>query len=240
MIEARHIATAIAALGAGLAAAGSARAGESTFCVTCLEPNRVYACTVATPRNDPGEKALRLYCIARSAAAGGHKNCGAARYDAASCKGVPKRYTYNGPNIPPALQGAIDKRLQKLDAKGEGAAASPQAQQAEPEKPDTLVDITTRTIKSTSEGAGEAVGGAIRGTGRVVGGAAKGTGRAVGTVAKGTGRAVGTVARSTGQVVGGAASYTYNCLVSLFRNCSGSEEPAAEDRRSGEDSEAPR
>jgi hypothetical protein len=235
MAKARYIGIALLALWAWLAmAADVSRADDSTYCITCQNPDRVYACKVQTPKKNPGEKALRLYCIGRLAVEGGHKSCGSARYDAKTCKGKLKRYTYKGPEISPALQSAIEKRLQKKN----NAAQSANQKTAPDEAPkqDTLVDLTSRTLKSTREGAGKAVGGAIRGTGRVVGGAAKGTGRAVGGAARSTGQAVGGAIRSTGQAVGGAAKYTYNCVFSFFRNCSGSDEPAAEE--ASEDSEA--
>jgi len=238
MRVARCIGIAIVALWVWLAMAPTvSRADDETYCITCQNPERVYACTVETPRKNPGEKALRLYCIGRIAVDGGHKSCGAARYVAATCKGTGKRYTYKGPDISPALQTAIEKRLRKN--KDKAAGATPPTPPAEEPKQDTLVDLTSRTLKSTREGAGKAVGGAIRGTGRVVGGAAKGTGRAVGGAARSTGRAVSGAARSTGRAVGGAAKYTYNCMFSFFRNCSGSDEPAAE-KETSEDSEAPR
>jgi len=227
MRVARCIGIAIISLWVWLAMAPTdSRADDGTYCITCQNPERVYACTVETPRKNPGEKALRLYCIGRIAVDGGHKSCGAARYVAATCKGTRKRYTYKGPDISPALQSAIEKRLQKN--KDKAAGATPQAAPAEEPKQDTLVDLTTRTIKSTREGAGQAVGGAIRGTGR-----------AMSSTARGTGRAVSGVARSTGRAVGDAAKYTYNCVFSFFKNCSGSDEPAAE-KETGEDSEAPR
>lgn len=244
MNEARFILIAFAALLAGLALAVPARAGEANYCVTCLEPDQVYACTVKTPKSDPGDKALRLYCTARIAAERRHGSCAAARDDAVKCKGLAKTYTYKGPNISPALRSAIEKRIEKQQARTQGAPS--QQPEGEPEKPDTLVDLTNRTLKSTREGA---IGGAIKNTGKAVGGVAKGTGRAVGNAAKGTGRVVGGAARSTGQAVGGAlkstgkavggaAKYTYNCVFSLFRNCSGNDQPDPEDR--GEDREAPR
>ena len=243
MSEARLFLIALAALLTGLALAIPARAGEASYCVTCLEPNQVYACTVKTPKSDPGDKALRLYCTARIAAERRHGSCAAARDDAVRCKGLAKTYTYKGPDIPPALRSAIEKRVKKQQARTSGVA--PQQPEGEPEKPDTLVDLTNRTLKSTREGAigsaikntGKAVSGAAKGTGRAVGNAAKGTGRVVGGAARSTGRAVGGALKSTGKAVGGAAQYTYNCLFSLFRNCYGKDQPDPEDR--GEDREAP-
>ena len=255
MSEARLILIAFAALLAGLALAVPARAGEASYCVTCLEPAQVYACTVKTPKSDPGDKALRLYCTARIAAERRHGSCAAARDDAIKCKGLAKTYTYKGPDIPPALRSAIEKRVKKQQAKTSGAAS--QRPEGEPEKPDTIVDLTARTLKSTREGT---IGGAIKNTGKAVGGVAIGTGRAVGNAAKGTGRVVGGAARSTGQAVGEAlkstgtavggalkgtgtavgeaVQYTYNCAFLLFRNCSEKDQPDPEDR--GEDREAPR
>ena len=243
MIEARCLAFGFAIV--WLVSAVSAQAGEATYCVTCLAPARTYSCTVKTPKNDPGEKALRLYCMARSAAEGGHDSCAAARDDAAKCQGTHKVYTYKGPDIPPALRSAIEKRIEKQQARS--GAAPDQAANEPPQKQDTLVDLTSRTLKSTREGAiggaikntGKAVGGVAKGTGRVVGKAAKGTGRAVSGAARSTGQVVGGAIKSTGQAVGGAAKYTYNCVFSLFRNCSGDDGAQPEDG-TDKDSEAPR
>ena len=194
----------IALLGAlGFAAAttvgASAHAGDTTFCVTCTEPSLTYTCNVKTPEAYPGVRALRLYCIVRTAKEGNHKTCGASLSTASTCKGTPKTYMYKGPAIPSALQSKAEKFLKKGQSKADAA------EDGGKDKPDTLVKMTTRAVKSSREGLSSAGGGvreATRGTTKRVGGAVRGASQGVGT----------------------AARTTYNCITSLFRDCWSSEE----------------
>lgn len=189
------------ALGIGLAVAAGAHAhaGETTFCVTCTEPAQTYTCTVKTPEADPGARALRLYCIVRTAKEGSHKACGVRLSSASTCKGTPKTFTYKGPAIPSALQSRAEKFLKKAEPKADAA------EDGDDDKPDTLVKMTTRAVKSSRKGLSGAGGGVREAT-------------------RGTTKRVGGAVRGAGQGVGAAAKTTYNCITSLFRDCWSSDE----------------
>ena len=195
LIDTRRIAL-LGALGLAVAitAGASANAGETTFCVTCTEPAQTYTCNVKTPEADPGARALRLYCIVRTAKEGNHKTCGASLSTASTCEGTPKTFTYKGPAIPLALQSKAEKFLKKNRSQGNAA------EDGDDDKPDTVVKLTTRAVKSSRKGlsnAGSGVRDATRGTTKRVGGAVRGAGRGVGAAAKST----------------------YKCMTSLFRDC---------------------
>lgn len=78
--------------------AGAAAARDVAYCVTCQGPVQTYLCRV-TGADLPKSDALKLYCVIRSAKEGGHASCGA-RDDAAGCNGIPREYSYTGPELP--------------------------------------------------------------------------------------------------------------------------------------------
>jgi len=78
--------------------AGAAAARDVAYCVTCQGPDQTYLCRV-TGADLPKSDALKLYCVIRSAKEGGHASCGA-RDDAAGCNGIPREYSYTGPELP--------------------------------------------------------------------------------------------------------------------------------------------
>ena len=154
-----------------------ARADETTFCLTCTEPARSYSCKVKTPDANPGPRALRLYCIVRTARDGGHNSCRASTSPRESCKGKKKTYTYKGPAIPKSVQSQAEKLFGRNQPKPEKAE-----KKEEPSETDTLVGLTTRAVKSSREGlsgAGSGVRDATRGTTERVGNAARNTYRCV-------------------------------------------------------------
>jgi len=181
----------------------SADASETTFCVTCTEPAKTYTCTVDTPEAFPGTRALRLYCMVRTAKDGNHKTCGAKLSAASACSGVPKTYTYKGPAIPTALQSKAEKFLKKSQTGPDETGDS------DDDKPDTVVKLTTRAVKSSRKGLSSA-------------------GSGVRNVTRGTTQRVGGAVRGAGAGVGNAAKTTYNCITSLFRDCWPSDEAEPE------------
>lgn len=200
LIDIRRIAL-LGALGLAVAitAGASANAGEMTFCVTCTEPTQTYTCNVKTPEADPGARALRLYCIVRTAKEGSHKTCGASLSAASACEGTPKTFTYKGPAIPLALQSKAEKFLKKNQSQGDAA------EDGDGDKPDTLVKMTTRAVKSSRQGLSSAGSGVRNAT-------------------RGTTKRVGSAVRGAGQGVGAAARSSYKCVTSLFRDCWSSDE----------------
>jgi hypothetical protein len=204
LIETRRIAL-LSGLGFALAITpdAAANAGDTTFCVTCTEPAQTYTCTVKTPEAYPGARALRLYCMVRTAKDGNHKTCGAKLSAASACSGAPKTYTYKGPAIPSALQSKAEKFLKKSQTGADAAGDS------DDDKPDTVVKMTTRAVKSSREGLSTA-------------------GSGVRDATRGTTKRVGSAVRGAGAGVGNAAKTTYNCITSLFRDCWSSDEAEPE------------
>jgi len=186
-----------------IAAHASANAADTTFCVTCTEPNKTYTCTVDTPEAYPGTRALRLYCMVRTAKDGNHKTCGAKLSAASACNGAPKTYTYKGPAIPSALQSKAEKFLKKGQSEPDAAGDNGD------DKPDTVVKMTTRAVKSSRKGLSSAGSGVRNAT-------------------RGTTQRVGSAVRGAGAGVGNAAKTTYNCITSLFRDCWSSDEAEPE------------
>jgi hypothetical protein len=186
---------ALAALCGGLAvaAASLAHAQNTTVCVTCVEPNRTYVCTVRTPDNNPGLGALQLYCIARAAREEGHKTCSVRKQADGRCSGIEKLYTYRGPALPADVRAALDRQAEKQATVPEATPLAPEGRRAPPE---TLVEMTSRAGST----AGEAVKGVAKGTG---------------TAARETGSRIGSVARGVGKAARNAAG----CVWSLFRSC---------------------
>jgi hypothetical protein len=133
-----------------------ATAGEVSYCVTCKGPDQTYLCKVVGESSRPND-ALKLYCIVRTAKEGNHASCRAKR-DIEGCVGEPKVFSYEGPTIPAEI--ASDPRAKKIM----GRLAHEQQKFAKPEGegPQTLVDLTSRAVKSSRKGlrnAREAISG---------------------------------------------------------------------------------
>lgn len=92
----------------------TAHAAETTYCVTCENPNENYACTVASKGPLPAD-AVQVYCVMRTAKKGGHASCAARPGAPNTCPGTAMRYEYEGP-APQDVLGGIDAnpKVQKL------------------------------------------------------------------------------------------------------------------------------
>lgn len=188
-----------AAVAAAFTAASlPAHAGQSELCISCADPRETYVCRVETPGGSPGEKALQLYCIVKTARQGGHSACSVQRGGGADCAGKVASYIYDGPMLPQGLRTEIPGQPSPNPPQDTTPLPEPPEQQGG--EPETLMQMTGPAVN-----AGRA--------------AARGTGRAVRNAAGGTARGAGQAARGAGSAVGGAARYTYSCLRSLFLNC---------------------
>jgi hypothetical protein len=128
--------TVFAALAACLlAAAGSpALSADASYCVTCKNPDQTYLCRVTGSGAKPSD-ALKLYCVIRTAKEGNHASCSAVR--SASCNGVEKVYSYDGP-LPEDLASDVRKVREKIQQKQKAF------EKPESDGPDTLVELTGR------------------------------------------------------------------------------------------------
>lgn len=191
------------------------KAEPTDFCVICSEPQQTYVCRVDTPRASPGEQALQLYCMVRTAKDGGHKSCSIERNANAACSGPVKAYTYDGPAIPEAVRSAVQQLRQNRPATPDPSAA-PNAPAQKGGEPDTLVKMTTRAVGASKEG--------VKSTGDGVKNAAGTAGKTIGKVGKKAGKQVGKTARGAKS----AARYAYDCVLSLFRDCKPEKKEAAQ------------
>ncbi len=134
------------ALGLGAFLAPTVLAGGVAYCVTCKKPKQTYVCRV-TGEGSRLTDALKLYCIVCLAKEGNHASC-KAKHKVVDCDGIERTYSYNGPAIPDRL--ADDPRVQKLMRK---AAREQEAfEKPDGEGPQTLVDLTGRTISASRKG----------------------------------------------------------------------------------------
>lgn len=179
------------------------QAAETSFCVTCSAPQKTYVCNVRTPTSNPGNKALQLYCMVKTAKDGGHRSCSATRKPTTQCKGTVKNYTFDASGKLPGVRSAV----RQYQGRPQIAKPQPPAMPAEPKKPKTLFGMTSDAVKSTGRGV-------------------KKTGGAVVKVTKGAGQKVG----NAGSKIGNAARSAFDCVKKLFRSCGKdeSEETAAE------------
>ncbi|MDH3581649.1 MAG: hypothetical protein OEM91_13615 [Hyphomicrobiales bacterium] len=191
------------------------KADPADFCVTCSEPRQTYVCRVDTPRASPGDQALQLYCMVRTAKDGGHKSCSIERNANAACNGPVKAYVYDGPAIPEALRSAAQQFRQNRPG-SPGPSAVPNTPVQKGGEPDTLVKMTTRAVDASKDG--------VKSTGGAVKNAAGKTGKTIGKVGKKAGSRVGKTARGAKS----AARYAYDCVFSLFRDCSAEKKAAAQ------------
>lgn len=197
------------------AAADHLRAGQTDYCVVCKDPAQTYTCRVNTPDANPGDKALQLYCIIKTAKDGDHRSCKVERKTGVDCIGPVRTYSYRGPDLPKILRPKPGPDAHSNPVSTETAARTePPARKGE--EPDTLVEITGRAVGAGKDGV-EATGGAIKN-------AAGATGKTIGKIGKKAGKQVGKTARGASS----AARYAYDCVKSLFRECGGSEEPEPE------------
>jgi len=131
---------AVAVILCGLA---SAEAGDATYCVICKGPDQTYLCRV-TGEVSQGD-AVKLYCVVRTAKEGGHASC-AARNATASCNGLEKTYSYNGPSIPEGLAG--DPRVKKFV----GRIEKDQKDSQQDDKRKSLVEVTGQALRASRRG----------------------------------------------------------------------------------------
>lgn len=208
---------AVLAAGAVAWSAPSAMASDAEFCVTCKNPDQTYRCRVTGVGQRPSN-ALKLYCVIRTAKEGNHASCSASAATP-TCAGVVKVYDYVGPKLPDEI--ATDPRLRKLKQRIE----TDQANFAKPEdeSPDTLFKLGGRAVDASRKG--------LRNAGTAIGVVSPDDTTASTTAPaplpseddSSWGQRVKQAAQSSGSAVGGLARKSYNCMLSLFRNCSGDD-----------------
>jgi hypothetical protein len=209
----------LAACGAGLIACASlALADDARYCVTCKNPDQTYVCHVIGESAGPSD-ALKLYCVIRTAKEGNHASCSAERSEA-SCRGIEKDYSYDGPMIPPDI--ASDPHVQKfMDKVGNDQRAFEKPKR---EAPQTLVELGGRAVSASRQGwrnARTALGGSSNESQPLpVSPQTTGSTEAA-AAAESPEPPRASRAQRASSAMGSFARKSYRCLRSLFRNCSG-------------------
>ncbi len=208
-------------------------AGSSSFCISCVDPDRTYVCRVETPKNDPGPGALQFYCIVRTAREEGHKSCAVTNAAGGICSGIEKTYTYNGPALPPEVQAKLNNQASPASPAARPAASAPVPLQPPPSPAEAEKDGPPETLVEMGARAGQAARQGLRATGSAVRNAAGTTSDAMRNAAGTTGDAVKNAAQETGEVaresgsrvsgaarsVSRAARTAFGCVWSLFKDC---------------------
>ena len=233
----RPVLLAMLLAGAFVWLAPPAMAANAVYCVTCKNPDLTYRCKVAGVGSRPHD-ALKLYCVIRTAKEGNHATCKATAITP-SCRGVVKVYNYDGPSLPEEV--TADPRFQKLKKRaGEDKRAFEEPAGNEPK---TLFELGGRAVGASRKG--------LRNVGSAIGVTSSAdetpatanaalppaaesapppveqpteTSMAEPTESLGTATRMKHAAQDAGSAVGGFARKSYNCVFSLFSNCSGETE----------------
>ncbi len=205
----------------GAMVAEAVQAESQQYCVACKDPDKTYICQVDTPHANPSDKGMQLYCIIQTSKDGGHQSCEVRADNPEGCAGTLKSYSFQAPTLPPELRSTVNRLRNKNEKKQEEQTLPPQ----KGGEPETLIDLTGRAVRASRKGlsnTGEAVSGATGKATGTVGKAARGVGKGV---TKAAGK-VGSATKKTGGAVGSAAKTAFDCVKSLFKDCS-SKKPDA-------------
>jgi len=197
-----------AALGAAALGLFVSAAQAADYCVTCKGPDETYRCRV-TGTGAKANDALKLYCVIRTAKEGNHASCSAQKATAA-CVGLVKVYTYDGPSLPEKVTS--DPRVHELKSKVERNQQT--FEEPKGAEPKSLFELGGRAVDASRKGlrnAGSAIG---------IGGSETAPQAAPVPPARQAAAPPPTPAQPTRKSL---ARRSYDCMLSLFRDCSGSE-----------------
>jgi hypothetical protein len=201
----------------------AALAGEASYCITCTGPDQTYVCRVAAGGSKPSD-ALKLYCVIRTAKEGHHASCSAERASA-SCNGVEKVYSYDGP-MPEDF--AADPRVKALTDKIEQNQKA--FEKPKGDGPKTLVELTGRAVSASRQGwrnARSRLGGSSQPADQSIPDEPVANDQSpVPLTAEEMQADIPDEDRPNrmqraSSAVGGFARKSYRCVLSLFRNCRG-------------------
>jgi len=168
-------------------------ADQLSVCVVCNDPGKVYQCTFDTvdvANASPNIRGFHFACIKELAQYGEHSQCAARRNDTIACNGEP----YSLKNAQ-----SLYKPEQNDEPLAESAPDSPTPTKSK--KQPTLVDSTSKTYKKAIDSVGQGYENTKK------------------TVKKGYKSTTKTV-KSVGDKINDAAKTTYDCVMSLFSDCS--------------------
>lgn len=199
-----------AALGAAALGLFASTAEAADYCVTCKGPDETYRCRVTGDGAKPSD-ALKLYCVIRTAKEGNHASCSAERATS-DCVGLVKAYTYDGPALPPGLTS--DPRVKELNRKVERNRQT--FKEPKGEEPKSLFELGGRAVDASRKG--------LRNAGSAIG-LGSDTEAAPPAAPAPPARQAATPAPAPTEAADtrGFARRSYDCMLSLFRDCSGNE-----------------
>ena len=184
-------------------------ADEADYCIKCSgpgqAPDKTYVCRI---RAEGGSaQGRQLYCIMNIARDNGHDSC-AARSMAGGCEGTLVTYAISGglpaaPAAPaPAIPAGLPSASRPDEEKQHHSAQKP---------PRTLIEFSKQAARDTSKG--------FRKLGRNTQKGFRKLGRNTAKAIKKTGRKITRFTKKLGNNISKATRTTFNCLTSLFSNC---------------------
>lgn len=169
---------------AGLVTAPMARA--ESYCVACYGPDAVYRCVIAgAPENSPPDPRNQMQCIKQIASGDRHARCSVERFSAAGCDGLERVISPSAalPIAPPPAGTTSAPALPATTERSESDASPVAEKTGEP--PQTVEELAKNTMESTKKGISE-VGGTVKSTTEKAGEKIGGVGSAMGEAAKKT------------------------------------------------------
>jgi hypothetical protein len=154
--------------------------------------------------------ALKLYCVIRTAKEGNHASCSAERATS-DCVGLVKAYTYDGPALPSGLTS--DPRVKDLNRKVERNRQT--FEEPKGEEPKSLFELGGRAVDASRKG--------LRNAGSAIGIGGSDTEVAPAPPAQEAAAPAPTPTPTEAADTRGFARKSYDCMLSLFRDCSGNE-----------------
>jgi hypothetical protein len=157
-------------------------ASAESYCVACYGPDAVYRCIVAdTPADGSPDPRNQVQCIKQLAQTGGHARCSVERFSTGGCNGA-EHVIQTARGLAPAAASPApsEARTQPSPAAEDPATASTAGTSQPPRTVEEMakgtvestkrgIDDVTGTVKSSTEKAGEQIGG----VGSAIGTAAK-------------------------------------------------------------------
>jgi len=207
-IQFRPILTAALVVAAFGFIAPTAQAASADYCITCKNPDETYRCRVTGSGAKPSD-ALKLYCVIRTAKEGNHASCSAKKATAA-CVGLVKVYTYDGPTLPQGVTS--DPRVRELNRKIERDRQT--FQEPEGAEPKSLFELGGRAVDASRKG--------LRNAGSAIGLGSSDSGTAPQAAPAPPPRQAAPPAPApTKPARRSFARRSYDCMLSLFRDCGG-------------------
>jgi hypothetical protein len=200
-------------LAAGLIACATAVAMAEgvAYCVTCTGPDQTYLCRVDAA-GARATDAFKLYCVMRTAKEGHHASCSAERASA-SCHGLEKVYSYDGPLPEDLASEPHVKRLTDKIEQNQKAFEKPNSG-----GPKTLVELGGRAVSASRRGWRNARDRLSGSSSADVAASSDAAPAPLTADTAETATANGASAADTPPHEG-FAKRSYRCVLSLFRNC---------------------